>query len=329
MNAVKEDGREVTRRCADRGPPWPQDDRRSTKRRRNRCSRPTASRCRPDGLVSSAAEAVELAETLGGPVVMKAVGALIQHKTESRLVVLDLRSAAEVAAAVRGARRTGRRRARGRARRADGPGSREFMVGMKRDPAFGPVVVFGVGGIFTEAHDIALGVPPVDEGDRGHARAHQGTRCSTTSAACRAWTATAGRRHPRARAHRRGPSGRDRDRREPAHRGRRDAGGRRRARDPRSRGARSATRRRRRAHLAARSDPAVRAARRRRRRRLERPSQMGRLPPAQPHRRRLRRRHLPRERSWRHRVRSARLREHRASCRKPRTWRWWRWGPPT
>jgi acyl-CoA synthetase (NDP forming) len=40
------------------------------------------------------------------------------------------------------------------------------MIGMKRDALFGPVVVFGIGGIFTEAHkDIALGVAPLDNGD--------------------------------------------------------------------------------------------------------------------------------------------------------------------
>ena len=45
-------------------------------------------------------------------------------------------------------------------------GAREFMIGMKRDPLFGPVVVFGIGGIFTEAHrDVALGVTPLDDRD--------------------------------------------------------------------------------------------------------------------------------------------------------------------
>ena len=45
-------------------------------------------------------------------------------------------------------------------------GSREFMVGMKRDAAFGPVVAFGLGGTMTEVfRDIALAVSPGSEGD--------------------------------------------------------------------------------------------------------------------------------------------------------------------
>jgi len=45
-------------------------------------------------------------------------------------------------------------------------GTRELMIGMKRDPSFGPVIVFGVGGIFAEAHkDITLGVTPLRDED--------------------------------------------------------------------------------------------------------------------------------------------------------------------
>jgi acyl-CoA synthetase (NDP forming) len=118
------------------------------------------------GLAASAAEAVDLATSLGGPVAMKAIGPLIQHKTESGLVLLDLRSANEVAEAY----------ATLAARAGDAlesvlveemiSGSREFMVGMMRDAAFGPVVAFGLGGTMTEVfHDIALAIPPVVEGD--------------------------------------------------------------------------------------------------------------------------------------------------------------------
>ena len=118
------------------------------------------------GLVHSAAEAADLAAALGVPVVMKAIGALIQHKTEKRLVVLDVRTpdeAAETYAVL--------------ARRAGDvleavlveemvAGSREFMAGMNRDAAFGPVVAFGLGGTMTEVfRDIALAVFPGSDGD--------------------------------------------------------------------------------------------------------------------------------------------------------------------
>ncbi len=118
------------------------------------------------GLVHSAAEAAELAALLGVPFVMKAVGALIQHKTELQLVVLGLTASEEVAATYDLL-----------AQRAGDAfeavlveemvaGSREFMVGMKRDAAFGPVVAFGLGGTMTEVfRDIALAVSPGSEGD--------------------------------------------------------------------------------------------------------------------------------------------------------------------
>ena len=118
------------------------------------------------GLVHSAAEGVHLAASLGRPVAMKAVGALIQHKTEAQLVLLDLRTADEVAGAY----------AALAVRAGDAleavlveemlAGSRELMVGMKRDAAFGPVVAFGLGGTMTEVfRDIVLAIPPVAEGD--------------------------------------------------------------------------------------------------------------------------------------------------------------------
>ena len=39
-----------------------------------------------------------------------------------------------------------------------------MFLGMKRDPVFGPVVIFGLGGVFVEAlNDVSMKVPPIDE----------------------------------------------------------------------------------------------------------------------------------------------------------------------
>ena len=118
------------------------------------------------GLASTEDEAAAIARRLDGPVVVKAIGSSISHKTELGLVALDLRGEE----AVRTAARSLLERTQGhdvmllveRMVR----GSREFMVGMKRDHSYGPVVIFGIGGVFAEAHrDIALGVTPLADQD--------------------------------------------------------------------------------------------------------------------------------------------------------------------
>ena len=118
------------------------------------------------GLVRSAAEAAGVAASLGAPVAMKAVGALIQHKTERQLVVLGLRTPEEVAATYEAlAGRTGDALEAVLVEEMVA-GSREFMAGLKRDAAFGPVVAFGLGGTMTEVfRDIALAVTPGSDGD--------------------------------------------------------------------------------------------------------------------------------------------------------------------
>ena len=115
-------------------------------------------------LVHSEAAAADAARRLGGRLAMKAVGSAIHHKTEGGLVVLDI---AGPEAAV-DTYRTLVARAAGQ---SDGilveqmvPSNRELMVGMKRDPMFGPVVAFGLGGVLTEVlADVALALAPVDD----------------------------------------------------------------------------------------------------------------------------------------------------------------------
>jgi len=118
------------------------------------------------GVAHSEDEAVAVARQLGGPVVVKAVGPSITHKTEHGLVALDLSGDDAVRAAARSLLELTQGQEAVLLVERMVRGAREFMIGMKRDPLFGPVVVFGVGGIFTEAHkDIALGVTPLDDRD--------------------------------------------------------------------------------------------------------------------------------------------------------------------
>ena len=117
------------------------------------------------GLARDEDEAVAIARGLDGPVALKAVGSQIGHKTERGLVALNLSGDEAVRSAARSLLAAVDGDARLLVERMV-HGTREFMIGMKRDPLFGPVVVFGVGGIFAEAHkDIALGVLPLEDRD--------------------------------------------------------------------------------------------------------------------------------------------------------------------
>jgi succinyl-CoA synthetase beta subunit len=117
-----------------------------------------------EALVSSADAAVDAAARLGFPVVVKASGVALQHKTEVGGIALNLRSVEEV-------QREGRRLAA--LPGCDGllvaemvPGEREFACGLTRDPQFGPCVMFGLGGIFTEVlRDVSFRVAPLTELD--------------------------------------------------------------------------------------------------------------------------------------------------------------------
>ena len=121
------------------------------------------------GTVTSPEEAVELAGRIGYPVVMKGASAAIQHKTDAGLVILRVGDETEV----REAYRTLEARAAAAGAALEGVlvehmviGRREFVVGLVRDLLFGPVVMFGLGGIYTEAlHDVAFAVAPVSEDD--------------------------------------------------------------------------------------------------------------------------------------------------------------------
>ncbi|MEU6775486.1 acetate--CoA ligase family protein [Streptomyces sp. NPDC046759] len=118
-------------------------------------------------LVTSAAAAVRAAAQVGYPVVMKASGARIAHKTELGLVKVGLTSASQVRDAYR--ELTDIARYEGVA--LDGilvcqmvEQGVETVVGMTHDDLFGPTVTVGLGGILVEVlRDTAVRVPPFGE----------------------------------------------------------------------------------------------------------------------------------------------------------------------
>jgi len=102
----------------------------------------------PQGaLVSSATEAVAAAEALGFPVAVKAVGPDIAHKTEIGGVALNLHNADAVDAAVG---RMAKLAKRFLVEKMVTDSVAELIVGISRDPQFGPYLVVGFGGILVE-----------------------------------------------------------------------------------------------------------------------------------------------------------------------------------
>jgi acyl-CoA synthetase (NDP forming) len=120
----------------------------------------------PARLVASAQEAVNAAHELGMPAVLKVVSPDVAHKTEAGGVALDLRTAEDVAAGFEAIIASVRRAAPGA--RLDGvlvspmrSGGLELLVGVRRDPAWGPVLAVGLGGIWVEVlQDTALRLLP-------------------------------------------------------------------------------------------------------------------------------------------------------------------------
>jgi acetate---CoA ligase (ADP-forming) subunit beta len=100
------------------------------------------------------------------PLVMKASSSRLLHKSERGLVKIDIRNAGEAEAAFE-ALRSAMDEEKGAVLVQEMiRGQRELMVGMTRDPQFGPCVMFGLGGIFTEIlKDVSFRVAPLERRD--------------------------------------------------------------------------------------------------------------------------------------------------------------------
>ncbi len=124
----------------------------------------------PSVLASSADEAVAAASQMGYPVVMKISGPTILHKTDVGGVKLNLSSEDEVRDAYNGMIDSVREKL-GKdveiwgvlVQKMLSPG-KEIILGMTRDPRFGALLMFGLGGIYTEAlRDVSFRLAPIRE----------------------------------------------------------------------------------------------------------------------------------------------------------------------
>lgn len=122
-------------------------------------------------LATTADEAVKAAKDVGYPVVLKVVSPDITHKSDVGGVKLGLDSDEAVAAAFREIAEAVNRERPDAAmqgvavqKMAD-PGI-EVIVGMSKDPQFGPVIMFGLGGILVEVlKDVAFRIVPLEPRD--------------------------------------------------------------------------------------------------------------------------------------------------------------------
>jgi acyl-CoA synthetase (NDP forming) len=109
------------------------------------------------GLARDAVEAKSLAGSIGGPVALKASSPDLLHKTEAAVIRLNLRSQEEVERAFdeilqRAKEWNPQAHLDGvLVEEMIGGDTREVIVGARQDLRFGPVVTFGLGGIFVEA----------------------------------------------------------------------------------------------------------------------------------------------------------------------------------
>ena len=122
-------------------------------------------------IVADAAQAAAAAAEIGYPVALKVLSRTISHKSDVGGVALDLEDEAALIAACQAMRR--RVGALAPASSIDGftvqamarrPEAHELIVGAALDPVFGPVVLFGQGGVAVEAlGDHAVALPPLNQ----------------------------------------------------------------------------------------------------------------------------------------------------------------------
>jgi acetyltransferase len=122
-------------------------------------------------LAGSLEEAKKAAAEIGYPVVMKVMSADIPHKTEAGVIKLGVSSEKDLAAFYEEI--LGKAKKFKADAKIDGvliqemaEKGVEMIIGMKRDPSFGPVVMFGLGGIFVEVFkDVSFRIPPMSAQD--------------------------------------------------------------------------------------------------------------------------------------------------------------------
>lgn len=118
-------------------------------------------------LAGSPEEAARIAVSLGYPVALKVISSQVSHKTEAKGVQLDVKTESDLVRSYHELTENVMRYdpsadIAGVLVQEMAKGGTEVIVGLSRDPQFGPVILFGLGGIFVEVlKDASLRFPPI------------------------------------------------------------------------------------------------------------------------------------------------------------------------
>jgi len=122
-------------------------------------------------MVKTWEEAVVAAEKLGFPVVLKIVSPDITHKSDAKCVLIGLNDVAEVKRGFEQVMENAEKFKRdaniqGVIVQRMAPSGKEVIVGMSKDPQFGPALMFGLGGVMVEVmRDVSFRVAPLNKRD--------------------------------------------------------------------------------------------------------------------------------------------------------------------
>ena len=117
-------------------------------------------------LARNVGELKQAASDIGYPMVLKGHSPSLAHKTEKGLIRVDIRNEQEAIEAFNEITENVENNEKAVLVQEMIKGQRELVVGLTRDPQFGPCVMFGLGGIFTEIlKDISFRVAPLEKHD--------------------------------------------------------------------------------------------------------------------------------------------------------------------
>jgi acetyl-CoA synthetase (ADP-forming) len=117
-------------------------------------------------VATSIKQALSFAKQIGYPVVLKGSSRTLTHKTEHKLIELGIDSDQALEKAYHALEERGKGQLDGILVQQMVKGERELVAGLIRDPQFGPCVMFGLGGIFTEVlKDVTFRVAPLEMRD--------------------------------------------------------------------------------------------------------------------------------------------------------------------